>query len=79
MVPANLPIAVDQLAIPTTKPVEWRLASPARLSITAIKSGTGPRFFLLALEAVIGYNDNDRERKRLCVVLKLWGLKLLAF
>ncbi len=79
MVPANLPIAVDQLAIPTTKPVEWRLASPARLSITAIKSGTGPRFFLLALEAVIGYNDNDRERKRLCVVPKLRGLKLLAF
>jgi hypothetical protein len=45
----------------------------------SVKSGTGPRFFLLALEAVIGYNDNDRERERLCVVPKLRGLKLLAF
>jgi hypothetical protein len=49
------------------------------IKLQGLKSGTGPRFFLLALEAVIGYNDNDRERKRLCVVPKLRGLKLLAF
>jgi hypothetical protein len=45
-----------------------------------VKSGTGPRFFWLALTAVIGYNDNDEKRnRRMCVVPKLRGLKLLAF